>query len=225
MKNKVKIKYIFVLGVLVLVLITGITLSVLNTQKKSENYWKYSVGKMVSFGKYEQDGDLLNGKEKIEWIVLDKEDNKFLLLSKYCLYVRPCKNGSNGWKDSHLREWVNSTFYKSAFNSNEKNNITDTKSSCYGKLVEDKVFVLSNSEVDKYLHIYEVKQTIPTQYVLNNFKKNLKFIGKNCETWVREDADEYPKTKIRYGEIQDCINNTDAAAIRPAIWVDIKGLN
>ena len=41
------------------------------------------VGDYVYFGAYEQDGDTSNGKEKIEWLVLDKQDNRALVLSKY----------------------------------------------------------------------------------------------------------------------------------------------
>ena len=39
----------------------------------------------IKFGKYEQDNSLDNGKEDIEWIVLEKNENKFLLISKYIL--------------------------------------------------------------------------------------------------------------------------------------------
>lgn len=41
------------------------------------------VGSYVKFGSYEQDNDLSNGKEKIEWLVLDLQANEALLISKY----------------------------------------------------------------------------------------------------------------------------------------------
>ena len=44
-----------------------------------------SVGSTVFFGSYEQDNDTANGKEDIEWIVLAKEGNKLLVISKYAL--------------------------------------------------------------------------------------------------------------------------------------------
>ena len=44
----------------------------------------------VECGLYEQDGDLNNGPEPIEWIVLSEtEDDMKLLLSKYCLDAMP----------------------------------------------------------------------------------------------------------------------------------------
>ena len=79
----------------------------------------------VKFGKYEQDNDLDNGKEDIEWIVLDKSDNKLLLLSKYILDNVPYneKNGFVVWNDSTLRNWLNTNFYDLAFNAEEKKSI------------------------------------------------------------------------------------------------------
>ena len=39
-------------------------------------YASVSVGDTIFFGEYEQDNNLSNGKEEIEWIVLAKENNK-----------------------------------------------------------------------------------------------------------------------------------------------------
>ena len=48
-----------------------------------------TIGGIVTFGRYEQDGNEENGPEGIEWIVLDVQDGKVLLLSKYGLEVKP----------------------------------------------------------------------------------------------------------------------------------------
>lgn len=79
----------------------------------------------IKFGKYEQDNNLDNGKEDIEWIVLDKSNNQLLLLSKYILDNVPYneKNGFIVWKDSTLRNWLNTSFYDSTFNDEEKSAI------------------------------------------------------------------------------------------------------
>lgn len=44
--------------------------------------------KTVTFGRYEQDNNLGNGPEPIEWIVLDSNNGEVLLLSKYGLDVK-----------------------------------------------------------------------------------------------------------------------------------------
>ena len=75
------------------------------------------IGSFVTFGRYEQDGNPDNGTEKIEWIVLDVQDGKCLLLSRYCLDSKPyhSKGKTITWKDSALRKWLNSDFLDSAF--------------------------------------------------------------------------------------------------------------
>ena len=44
-----------------------------------------SIGDIVVFGTYEQDGNRTNGSEWIEWLVLDKEEDRILVISKYGL--------------------------------------------------------------------------------------------------------------------------------------------
>lgn len=43
------------------------------------------VGDTVLLGTYEQDGQEANGREPIEWVVLDRQDNTMLLISTYAL--------------------------------------------------------------------------------------------------------------------------------------------
>ena len=40
---------------------------------------------MVIFGHYDQDGNNSNGWEEIEWLVLDRQFNYFLLMNKYII--------------------------------------------------------------------------------------------------------------------------------------------
>lgn len=62
---------------------------IVNVKYKNSGSMLIDTG--VFFGKYEQDGDLSNGPEDIEWIVLDidKKNNEVLLLSKYVIDVKP----------------------------------------------------------------------------------------------------------------------------------------
>lgn len=41
-----------------------------------------AVHDTILFGTYEQDNDASNGREKIQWLVLEIEDNRALLISK-----------------------------------------------------------------------------------------------------------------------------------------------
>ena len=83
---------------------------------------KLVPGDVVFLGKYEQDGNLDNGPEPIEWIVLKKEDNRLILLSKYVLTHRAIHSVAEEfkWYESELCAWLNNEFYNEAFNEEEK---------------------------------------------------------------------------------------------------------
>ena len=122
----------------------------------------------IKFGKYEQDNNLDNGKEDIEWIVLEKNENKFLLISKYILDKIQYDEGLgfNDWNNSTLRNWLNSNFYEETFDEEEKaiivrNNYPNyaivygasklTKKNAYeGYSSDDLVSILGFHEATKY---------------------------------------------------------------------------
>lgn len=59
-----------------------------------EEIWQIKnaeVGDIFKFGSYEQDNDTSNGKEDIEWLVLEVKDGKALLISKYALIIHSPK--------------------------------------------------------------------------------------------------------------------------------------
>ena len=80
----------------------------------------------IKFGKYEQDNDLNNGKEDIEWIVLNRDGSKLLLLSKYILDKVEYNTNMSAYiqyDESYIRRWLNATFYNAAFDEIEKSAI------------------------------------------------------------------------------------------------------
>ncbi len=104
---------------------------------KLQKMQKANVGDYVEFGSYEQDGDFNNGSENIEWLVLDKAEEKALLISKYGLDCIPFANedvlsytpafkSSATWETSYLRNWLNDSFYNEAFSDFEKKHIQKT---------------------------------------------------------------------------------------------------
>jgi len=117
------------------------------------------IGSVVAFGHYEQDNDMSNGKEPIEWIILDKrEDGSVVLLSKYAL---DCKRYNDeytsvAWGTCTLRTWLNEDFYNAAFSTEEQAKIKTVKVANEDKPyyatkgdedMEDKVWLLSINEV------------------------------------------------------------------------------
>ncbi len=135
-----------------------------DTQKNDGSSKKIVTSDEVYFGHYEQDGNKKNGKEPIEWIVLENKGDTLVLMSKDILVHRVFDNSKKTtvtWADSSIRKWLNKTFLKSAFTAKERKNIVKRKSkadknpnSSYGrsggKTVKDKVSILSSTEVLKY---------------------------------------------------------------------------
>ncbi len=135
------------------------------------------VGDTFTYGLYEQDNSDSNGKEPIEWIVLERNGNRIFAVSKYVIECRPYHSldAAVTWETSELRAWLNDEFYNAAFSNNEKRTIAYTivKADKHmrfatdpGNDTEDKVFVLSLEEANTYS---DSVQSLPTAYVKNNF--------------------------------------------------------
>ena len=127
---------------------------------------KFAVGNYVSFGTYMQ---TKAGKDAtpIEWLVLARDGNKALLISRYALDAQPYNkdNTSVTWETCTLRTWLNGTFYNKAFSSAEQaailtTNVDNSKNQCYsgwstssGNNTQDKVLLLSYAEANKYFDV------------------------------------------------------------------------
>lgn len=87
--------------------------------------WGVAEDSIVTFGAYEQDGNIFNGPEPIKWYVINNDNNVATLYSVYCLDCRPYHNNSLNlesvnWSNCSLRDWLNDNFYNEAFNDGEK---------------------------------------------------------------------------------------------------------
>ncbi len=120
-----------------------------------------NVGDMITFGHYEQDNNLINGSEPIEWQVLSIEDGHALLISKYALDVKPYNetDAEVTWETSTLRKWLNGDFLLNAFNTDEQARITEVMNlnpdnerygTNGGNATNDRIFLLSSDEAEIY---------------------------------------------------------------------------
>ena len=195
----------------------------------------YSAGSVVIFGEYEQDNDLTNGAEPIEWVVLDKnEEGDCLLISKCALDAAAYNEQSADitWEQSTIRNWLNSEFYDAAFSDNEKPRVLTSRVTADIKIgydddpsndTDDRVFLLSLAEANKYFMSDTARICCPTGYALT---KGLT-APDGCCWWLRSIGDD------------DCIEFSAAAFVdydgsifeaggpvsnelyyvRPALWV------
>ncbi len=121
--------------------------------KSSYNFSKVKKGDTIKFGTYEQDYPV-NGKDPIEWVVLDKTKSGIVVISKYALDCLPYNTEDTDvtWETCTLRKWLNEKFYNAAFNKTEKamirkttvhNNDNPYYGTEGGNDTKDKVFLLS----------------------------------------------------------------------------------
>lgn len=82
----------------------------------------------VKFGKYPQSDASGEKVEEIEWLVLKKENEKVLLVSKNVLDCQKydMDGYKKSWTESSLRKWLNDNFYDIAFSDNEKKKIIES---------------------------------------------------------------------------------------------------
>ncbi len=178
------------------------------------------VGDIIKFGKYEQDGDITNGKEDIEWQILSKEGNRVLVISKYGLDCKPYNETYKEvtWETCSLRTWLNDDFLNTAFSDKEKKviptvTVENKKNPNYGTAggnnTNDKVFCLSLEEMESYFgdyswyndnNQYGYNQNLictSTQYAINQ--------GASVYSITEEDYNDDSYGLKNYGYTSDCI--------------------
>ena len=120
-------------------------------------------GNSIFFGYYEQDNNIENGKEPIEWILLEKNTNERIatFVSKYILDCKPYSQSDtfSPWEFSYIRGWLNSEFLYNAFTEEERQiiyegqvvnnpNIYNNIPSGYNTV--DKLYLLSIEDIINY---------------------------------------------------------------------------
>lgn len=194
------------------------------------------VGSTFTMGLYEQDG-VDNGPEEIEWIVVAVEGSKALVISKYALDSKPFhdKFDKVTWKDCSLRKWLNEDFYETAFSKAQRSRISlniiladknPEYSTPAGEDTTDYVWLLSLSEVERYLTGTPYASCLVTPYAIQNQAYIATSQGE-CWWWCRTPGnDEIFASGVNpLGVISTRGNNVNYihAAVRPAMWIKING--
>ncbi len=148
----------------------------------------------VILGEYEQDGNTKNGREPIEWQVLDIIDGNYLLVSRYVIdsvKLNEEKDTSDGWAGTDLRAWLNSEFYDTVFTSEEKSLILEYTDRKLG--TTDRVFLLSEKE--SRLLVGKDVDGVPTEYAKRKgFSGSVYTSFDEIPWWTR---DKKPSFRIR----------------------------
>jgi serine/threonine protein kinase len=211
----------------------GTTAKVESSSQKKDKNPDYKIGETIEFGNYPQDKD---GTEKpIEWIVMKKEGNQVLLLSKYVLDAKPYNKEWEDvtWETSDIRQWLNNEFYTTAFNKAEKAKIQTSlikneDNSKYGTNggndTEDKVFLLSEKETETLFSNKEERIAKATEYAT----KSGVYVNeeKAAWWWLRSPGDNSKNAAEvwnygwvgRSGDDVDCSND----GVRPALHLNLQ---
>lgn len=190
-------------------------------------------GDIVTYGMIEQDGNIENGAEPIEWYVLGTKNNRTLLFSKYALMPFPYSQNDldANWENCDLRAYLNNTkMIRSATSMMEYLNLAS--SSISSKALEssngreittqtletiDSIFLLSQEEAEQYL-TEEMFLAPVTPYAAENGAYQEDGIGL---WWLRDSlGKEYGVlTGWTDGSFSYCDANYSMICVRPAIYV------
>lgn len=191
------------------------------------------VGDKITFGSYEQDNDLSNGSEDIEWIVLAREKDRILVISKYALFFRGYNNDTAAitWSNCTLRTFLNGTFLDDAFTPDEQAMIPTVTVSAGGnpdystrpgKDTQDKVFLLSIEEANEYFSFNFTRRCKCTAYA----KESADFTVSHdyISWWLRSPGSEqkYAAEVSEDGSLKTYGMLVSVHhAVRPALWIDL----
>lgn len=191
---------------------------------------KWGKGQIIELGKYEQDHNITNGSETIQWIVLQVLGNNIVIaMSKNALLTSVYNNDNTtiSWKDSSLRNYLNRYFITQAFNSKERNAIVSVNLDTDGETTTDQVFLLSTEDFRNNLAYDELRYCIPTKHAESEHGRN--FIEqltdeRKGEWWLRSSSFSNGQCLLSYVGINGTISTSEAKEkhyVRPVICIDL----
>lgn len=201
-------------------------------------------GNKLVFGKFEQDADLTNGEEPLEWTILAKEGNKVFITTNFAIdsnsYTTEDAEGYT-WDKSTIRKWLNDDFLKNAFTEEEQKSIIKTHllpeianeetTTVKANPTDDKVFLMSIEEANRYMPATEEEEAkknrvnsrklYPTQYAIS---RGIYTVSTGCCWWWLRDVSINGNTgiNVRTNGIINAGDNSftsNVGGIRPCMWL------
>lgn len=191
--------------------------------------------------------------EPIKWNIVTKSNDRAMIISELILdsqdynyfysqtnvedYQGNSQSGEtsgNNYMYSHIRSWLNTTFYDTAFTSLEKEiiNITTVDNSALSTSssdneyacsnTNDKLFLLSYKEITIYYSSDSLRTAVGTDYA----KAQGLYVNSEDEGryWLRSPDEEYRYSALEcttYGKIfSDNMRETDGG-VRAACWINL----
>ena len=242
-KKREKVIIIVSIIVVLVMLLVKVVIPLINknnfiSKYGQETYDIFGVvkkGSTIKFGTYEQDNDTSNGYEDIEWEVLDIQDDKALVISKYGLCAKEYNTYFTNvtWETCSLRNWLNKTFYSKAFSTEEQSMIVNSTATADenpnyntdpGNDTTDKIFLLSITEAEEYFDSDSKRVCKPTVYAVA--KGANEYDSDSCCWWLRSPGGSQRSAAFVYddGSIYYsgyCVDYDDGC-VRPAMWINLE---
>ena len=158
------------------------------------------------------------GFARMDWLVLEKTDDKILLFkskAKGSVPFNETAPGNTSWENSSARQYLNTTFIEENYYDQESSLILDTEvpsaksvvtGKRAGKATTDKLFLLTAKDVEKYSDV------IPK---------------KTSSCWWLRTPGAYPDTMCFVNTDQTVMDQgylvtTPQITLKPAMWINLK---
>lgn len=199
-------------------------------EKEPVSFENADIGDIINFGNYHGD---------IQWLVLDKVDEKLFIIARDCIDVRQYEKVkvATRWDKCELRDWLNNDFIKEAFTKEEVLRITETKldnpdnkrpgGAKGGFETKDKIFLLSHDEAETYFTDSSRKNVTLTEYAEKQEISTYIIDGEECWWWwLRSPGlgqDMATVVSANTGAIgDDGLSVDNKFGVRPAMWIYIS---
>ena len=202
----------------------------------------------VKYGRYPQTSSGTDNTP-IEWIVLEVQGGKALLISKYALDCKQYNTSylSVTWEKCTLRTWLNDEFINRAFSTQEQSAILTTtvdNSLSQNRIgwglkgsinTQDRIFLLSYAEANQYLDVEwadsdnKKARVAPTDYAisqgaLTRSDYTTKDDKAAADWWLRSPGPSpYEASCVQtYGSLDYYGITRSRVVVRPAFWINLN---
>lgn len=197
------------------------------TNSEIEDIQACQVGDIIKFGKTSRSLYWLDPPKPIKWKVLEIKDGKALVISEETLTYYTYDDSS--WENSTIRKEINGSYYNGWFSDVEKSMICTTeipaKETTDGKVskktVKDKIFLLSEAEVNKYFPNPADKLCI-SEYMRQDMYEEVYY---SVNYWWTRTTDDKGNIRTVYMEEDGAEivgrERSKYGYVRPAMWIDL----
>ncbi len=214
-------------------------------QELKEKIKNTEIGSTFFLGETEQDNNTENGTEPIEWLILEKTEDKVFVICKKVIEWIPFskyedkadEEGIEGgsindftWNidQNQQHDWLFNGLYKEGFTESEKEIIVQTHNITTDSVLigtwqlesDDYLYIPSKEEVETYIPDVANRKAEMTVFVAEKAKKNeTEYICWSLRT--EGPSSRYTSQILENGELGAFYTNVPNG-VRPVMWLDIS---